>query len=83
MGYSESQLQDLLAIRWLFYAQLGRLLKERNTLLDLMARHSDQLSNVRMWAERLQQSIAEEHEMYIQNIAATYLGVGAASNCGM
>lgn len=75
VGYSPSQLDDLLAVRCLFISQVNRLLMERNSLLDRMATHSDQLANVRVWAERLQQNIVEEHEMYIQSVAATYLGV--------
>ena len=75
VGYSPSQLDDLLVVRCLFIAQVNRLLMERNSLLDRMATHSDQLANVRVWAERLQQNIVEEHEMYIQFVAATYLGV--------
>lgn len=78
VGYTESQLEDLLAVRSLFVAQVGRLLAERNSLLDRMSKHSHNLTNVQAWAERLQQNIAEEHEMYIQAVTAQYLGVSPA-----
>lgn len=81
VGYSEQQLQDMLAVRRLFFGQIGRLLKERESLIDCMFTHSNQLSNVRIWAERLQQNIAEEHEMYVQNLAASYLGVSFVMAC--
>ena len=80
-GYSEQQLQDFLVVRRLFFTQLGRLLKEREVLIDRMVSHSDQLANVRVWAERLQQNIAEEHEMYVQNLTATFLGVRYVMSC--
>lgn len=38
--------------RFLFFAQIGRLQRERNALPDRMAAYSDQLADVKIWAER-------------------------------
>ena len=65
-------------MRFLFFAQIGRLQRERNALLDRMATHNDQLANVKIWAERLQQTVCEEHEILAQNLVASYLGVRLA-----
>lgn len=75
MGLSDGQMQDLLTLRHLFFAQVGCLTSERITLMHDMAMHSQQLQKVEVWAERLKQNILEEHQCYLQTITAAYLGV--------
>lgn len=75
VAYSESQIQDLLALRRLNWAQLGRLEAERSSLLARMAQNRQQLADVQIWAAQLQANIAEEHQCYLQHLTAVYLGV--------
>ena len=79
MGLAEGQMQDLLTLRHLFFAQIGCLTSERITLMHDMATHSQQLQKVEALAQRLKQNIVEEHQCYLQTITAAYLGVSSGS----
>lgn len=75
MSFSKSQVQDLLTLRLLFYAHFGRLSLERNSLISKMSKYSQQVPNVRTWAERVQENIEEEQRMTMQMLIATRFGV--------
>ena len=75
MSYSEAQLQDMLVLRYLTFAEIGRLTSERIHLTSQMTQHSQQLQNVQAWAQRIQQNVQEEHAIYVQSAVAGYLGV--------
>lgn len=77
IGYSESQLEDMLILRYLTFANIGRLTIERMQLLNNMAQHSQQLQMVEAWADRLKQNIKEEHRTYLESVTAGYLGVSS------
>lgn len=75
VGFTEGQMQDLLVLRHLFFSRVGQLTSERIKLMQQMAENSQNLSEVGAWAERLRQNILEEHQMYLSNMTAIYLGV--------
>ena len=70
-------MQDLLVLRHLFFSRIGQLTAERIKLMQQMAENSQHLSDIKAWAEQLQQNIQEEHQMYLTNLVAIYLGVSA------
>ena len=65
----------MLILRYLTFANIGRLTIERMQLLNNMAKHSQQLQMVEAWADRLKQNIKEEHRTYLESVVAGYLGV--------
>ena len=75
LGLSESQAQDLLAIRETYACRIGHLTSERTALLQRMCQHSHQLSEMRILAAQLQANITETHDGYLQYATALYLGV--------
>lgn len=78
LALTERQKDDILMLRQLFFAELGRLSQERQMLFANIARHSNKLSKVKNSAEQLQQNVAAQHESYLQMLQALYLGVGSA-----
>lgn len=76
MQFSKSQVQDLLTLRLLFYAHFGRLSLERTSLISKVSKYSQQASNVKTWAERIQENVEEEQRMTMQMLIATRFGVG-------
>ena len=75
LALSQSQKDDILMLRRLFFSELGRLSQERQDLYDSMARHSNRLSRVKAYAEQLQQNVTAQHQTYLQMLQALYLGV--------
>lgn len=75
MSFSKAQVQDLLTLRLLFYAHFGRLSLERTSLISKMGKYSQQVPNVKTWAERIQENVEEEQRMTMQMLIATRFGV--------
>lgn len=75
LGLSESQAQDLLAIREIYACRLGHLDAERTALLHRMSQQSHELSEMRILAGQLQANITETHDGYLQYATAHFLGV--------
>ena len=75
MSFSKTQVQDLLTLRLLFYAHFGRLSLERTSLIAKMGKYSQQVPNVKTWAERIQENVEEEQRMTMQMLIATRFGV--------
>lgn len=75
LALSPSQVQDILALRRLFFDGLVRHQHERNRVIQKLSKDYQHTDSARTWAERLQQTIDEEQQMYYQVIAAIQLGV--------
>ena len=75
MSFSKTQVQDLLTLRLLFYAHFGQLSLERTSLIAKMSKYSQQVPNVKTWAERIQENVEEEQRMTMQMLIATRFGV--------
>ena len=75
LALSQSQQDDILMLRRLFFSELGRLSQERQELFGNMARHGNKLSKVKACAEQLQQNVTAQHQTYLQMLQALYLGV--------
>ena len=79
---TESQVQDVLYLRQLFYHKLGQLARERQSLLRNMMRHkmemshvSDKLSETTRWSDELRENGAEEYRAYLQFTSVYLRGV--------
>ena len=55
--------------------QVGQLTSERTQLVHNMACHKEQLEQVNVWAERVKQTVIEEHQAYLRTMTAAHLGV--------
>ena len=75
MGLSHSQRQDTLALRQALFTQVGKLTSERTQLVQNMTCHKEQLEQVNIWAERVKQTVIEEHQAYLRTMTAAHLGV--------
>ena len=78
MALSEVQVQDLLMLRRLFFVKLGRLIQARKALVLKISQHSKQhsmLTDMKAWAEQVEQNIDEEHRAARHAMTAIWLGV--------
>ena len=87
LQHTDSQTQDWLHLRQLFYHKVGQLARERKALLANMTQNkvemshvSDKLARMTSWAEQLRNNGKEEHRAYMQFQAAFFRGVNCYSN---
>ena len=90
LDHTEEQIEDLMYVRHLFYAQLGQLARDRKSLLSKMlndkgvgvsvrSHASDRLSELTKWTEQLRKNAAHEYHVYLQFAVAFYRGVSCVS----
>ena len=65
----------MLALRQALFTRVGQLTSERTQLVRNMISHKEQLEKVKIWAERVKQTVIEEHQAYLRTMTAAYLGV--------
>lgn len=82
MQHTDSQVQDWLHLRQLFYHKLGQLARERKTLLTNMTQNkvdmshvSDKLSQMTSWSLEMKENGAEEYRVYCMFATAFLRGV--------
>ena len=82
MQHTDSQVQDILHLRQLFYHKLGQLARERKALLSSMSHcqvemsHvSDKFAAMTTWSDQLRENGLEEYRAYLQNACIFYRGV--------
>lgn len=80
MGFSKSQVEDLLTLRMLFFSRLGALAAERTALARDIGQSLD-LHHIRTCSERLHHNITEEQDMHTEIVTAVHFGVSPASSC--
>lgn len=87
LQHTDSQTQDWLHLRQLFYHKVGQLARERKALLANMTQNkvemshvSDKLARMTSWSDQLRNNGKEEHRAYLQFQTAFYRGVNCYSN---
>lgn len=78
MALSEGQVQDLLMLRRLLFVKLGQLTQARKALVLKISQHSKQhsmLTDIKAWAEQVQQNADEERRAARHAMTAIWLGV--------
>ena len=82
MQHTDSQTQDWLHLRELFYFKIGQLARERKALLINMTQYqmdmghvSDKLTQMTKWSDHLRENGAEEYRSYCMFATAFLRGV--------
>ena len=75
LRYTEGQIEDLLALRQLFWRNCGRLDRKRKAMLDEIGDSGSSLPEFSRNADAMQSLVTEEFDMHLQLAVALYFGV--------